>query len=1086
MYFTVKIYQYYTGLSYELQIGGYNYSGGDWYNVFATNLTDAGNQLRVRWGNDGSSNCVWIGETTDTWYYPQIGVTDIQVGFNYTKDFATGWQVSLVNSFDTVQVQRYAAQVITSNSISSYGITGSGTTNYIPKFTGSTTIGSSIISEGSNLINVAGKISATGLDYSTIAVQSGSAQLKLERTATSAGYMYIGADDSGFKVFDSSFTPRFIVTSGGNVGIGTTSPTAKLDVYRGLQSDTITRANAAAYFWGSDIGLAIGQYASGPYGTWLQSLKYDNNAAFPLSLNPSGGNVGIGTSNPFEKLQITDGDISIRSTTNAGTWGSLRFGTTDGAYANAWAGLESDGQGIGINVANLKFYTSYGSISERMRITPTGNILIGTTTDSGEKLQVNGQGTISGSLTIGMTPSPFWNAKFKDYADGSGIYIGSIQAGGSKYIAGESYYNNSGYWYSDKTTATNINLDGGVMRFYTDSGLTPNTNFIPTERMRITTSGNVGIGASGGFNAVSGTETTLSIANSNIASIYLNSTSTGNKYAIYSSAGGTLQINNITQGTYPFAVANSGNVLINTTTDAGYKLDVNGADARLYSAGQAVYTIERGGSGYATAINYREGFNTYWYSGMLGGSYNYHIYDSNYGINKLSITQGSSWGVGIGTTSPNGQLEVFTSNYQRFSVSYPSTYVTNLGIGGQASIQQDAGNEILSITQNYGGGKITFNAGGGVERMRINSNGNVGIGTASAVGRLTVKEVSTSWELNTDADYVYQLAFNRDTSAYKIFQFRGSAFTFAPYDVEKVRIAGTGNVLIGTSTDAGYKLDVNGTVRFTSGANSVAFFDYYSWAINALKSDLSSGTSLAYLLGKANSNNNSATIIYNHSSDFSSSNYLGLGFYGNDNLLKVYASGNVQANTLAGSGTRMVVADSAGTLSTQAIPSPTTKSFGAFQEDTTQTAASSNTGYGVKFTTPDISGHGISVVADPFGDRTYILMSNGGFYNIQFSLQLQNTDGQIKDVTIWLRKNGNTTSDDIPATAGFVSVPNSHGGTPGTIIAAWNYFVEAAPGDFYQLVWSTSDHTRVSIEYYPAGSPPPSAASAILTVNQVD
>jgi hypothetical protein len=75
---------------------------------------------------------------------------------------------------------------------------------------------------------------------------------------------------------------------------------------------------------------------------------------------------------------------------------------------------------------------------------------------------------------------------------------------------------------------------------------------------------------------------------------------------------------------------------------------------------------------------------------------------------------------------------------------------------------------------------------------------------------------------------------------------------------------------------------------------------------------------------------------------------------------------------------------------------------------------------------------------------------------------------------------------DSPATAGFVSVPNSHGGTPGTIIAAWNYFVEAAAGDFYQLVWSTSDHTRVSIEFYPAGSPPPSAASAILTVNQVN
>jgi hypothetical protein len=109
-------------------------------------------------------------------------------------------------------------------------------------------------------------------------------------------------------------------------------------------------------------------------------------------------------------------------------------------------------------------------------------------------------------------------------------------------------------------------------------------------------------------------------------------------------------------------------------------------------------------------------------------------------------------------------------------------------------------------------------------------------------------------------------------------------------------------------------------------------------------------------------------------------------------------------------------------------------------------------------------------------------VKNAGTYNFQWSGQFVNTDSQIHDVSVWLRKNGT----DIAGSTGFISVPNSHGGVDGHLIVGWNYFLELAANDYIELWWSATN-TAISLQHLPTQTSPtrPSTASLITTLNLV-
>ena len=144
--------------------------------------------------------------------------------------------------------------------------------------------------------------------------------------------------------------------------------------------------------------------------------------------------------------------------------------------------------------------------------------------------------------------------------------------------------------------------------------------------------------------------------------------------------------------------------------------------------------------------------------------------------------------------------------------------------------------------------------------------------------------------------------------------------------------------------------------------------------------------------------------------------------------------------------------------------------YGSFYDTTTQNVVGVNTYQPFTINTTDISNQ-VSIA-----NSSHIVVANSGVYNIQFSLQIDKSQGSLAHVYIWLKKNG----VDVPNSAGEIAVQ----GTASEAIAAWNYVVSAAANDYYELMWSSTD-IHVEIKARTASGVVPAIPSIILTVVSV-
>jgi hypothetical protein len=192
----------------------------------------------------------------------------------------------------------------------------------------------------------------------------------------------------------------------------------------------------------------------------------------------------------------------------------------------------------------------------------------------------------------------------------------------------------------------------------------------------------------------------------------------------------------------------------------------------------------------------------------------------------------------------------------------------------------------------------------------------------------------------------------------------------------------------------------------------------------------------------------------------------------NGGVTQLLAGPNITLSPTNGLGQVTVSA----TLSGSTTFNTATGSYGSFYDTTTQTNPVADVPRSMSFNSTDIT-NGVSISGSTSPFNTYIKTQNAGIYNIQFSAQLDKTDSGTDEVVIWLRKNGIDLTDS--------ATTLTLNGNNDKQVAAWNWFVTSATGDYYQIIWRSLD-TDLRLLAEPISGTHPGIPSVILTVNRVD
>lgn len=548
-------------------------------------------------------------------------------------------------------------------------------------------------------------------------------------------------------------------------------------------------------------------------------------ASTPLVINKDSSTI----TNSIVSIYPTTGtNASILNLDNSGA-GSFYIGRQNSAGASALLAVSAYDSVVG-HTGSQNLHLVTGATS-RIAVFGSGNIGVATTTDAGYKLDVSGTGRFSGTLNANGILNTANDVNINK-ADSDSIYTGS-----QIWLSGTYTGIRSGTDHSFNIDTYNAAGGTRLNAFkILQSGAASFVSSISFPNGSITSSGELSLNSSS-----PGIYTYGRYAGTNGGRIFFNN-----------GTGANLFLGEVATHIYAFTGNSATNTPILSIDALNYRVGINTntpskkLEIKYVTGGDltAIIRLNSSAGGQNTSIEYAQADSVKWEVGTgMATSSDYEIRDRVNSANRLTINA-STGNVLIGTTTDSGyKLDVAgigrmsSGVYAGDSKFYNSVQLTD-SLGGtcQGFLWTDASN-----TLKFGVGTVS----GANVKMTINSSGKVGINTTgfNSVNQLNVYGAqervaqfmaggdSTIIVGGTAADgassgeqYITYQNATTNTNAWMVGMDDGEDWRFA-YGAQGeitdantlIRLTQGGNLLIGTLTDAGYKLYISGSVGSTGG-----------------------------------------------------------------------------------------------------------------------------------------------------------------------------------------------------------------------------------------------------------------------------